>query len=465
MRSVRSRRIPAAPRRALRPLAALAIALAHVLANSGCETAFDRSRAALADAQAQGRYADAAAMLDDPTTRRLYGDKDRLLWLLDRGSAALASHDSDGALRHWEDAEQRMDERRSESAGDVAAAFLLNDAARTYLGEPYEDMYLNVFKMLAHLEAGRIENGATVEARRMAIKANALRDEYLRISPSVRQAAGSNASEALAGAPAYVTDTGGEFVESPLGLYCTAAIFRASGDHESRAVAARRLAQVADAQRDLIGVVDARAIADAEQPTLPPPGEMDVLVVAFAGRGPQKEPVRIPPLVVAGVPIYAELPVVRWDESVVRSARAIVVSGGHEAPVSLALVEEMGRVAAENHRRQLPLTYLRTIVRAGAKSAAIGIGSHAAGRSGGDGAQWAVALGGLALLLATERADLRCWELLPGRAFVGMARVPAGQATVRVEWESAGGRVVYGENIVVSAREQGLATAVGWFWD
>lgn len=436
-----------------------------VLTLAGCETAFDRHRNSLAEYQSQGRYADAAAVLDLPESQRLYDDKDRLLWLLDRGSAALATHDPDGALVSWELAERRMEDRRKESAGDVAAALLLNDSFRTYVGEPYEDMYLNVFKMLAHLEAGRVEGAATVEARRMAIKANALRDEHLKLRPAAEKAAGVTAGDAASGASGVALDTGGEFVESPLGLYLTATTFRYSGEDESRRVAARRLAQLFEAQRNVVGEVDPRALSDAERSDVPGVGEMDVLVVAFAGRGPRKEPVRIPPLVIAGVPVYAELPVVVWDESVARAARVIVDAGGRRVEARLALVEEMGRVAAENHRRQLPLTYLRTIVRAGAKSAAIGIGSHAAGRSGGDGAQWAVALGGLALLLATERADLRCWELLPGRAFVGLVRVPAGDATVRVEWESVGGRVVYGEQIGVRAREHGLATAVGWFWD
>ncbi len=432
---------------------------------TGCETAFDRHRHALADYQARGRYQEAAEALDHPETRRLYGEKDQLLWLLDRGSAALSSHDPDGALHWWEQAERRMDERRKESAGDVAAALLLNDSARAYLGEPYEDMYLNVLKMLAQLEVGRIQGGATVEARRMAIKANVLRDEYLKLRPASEEAAGLSAGQAVTGISGLAADTGGEFVESPLGLYLSAVAFLHDGDSESARVAARRLAQIAGAQRAVVGAVDPALIEHAGAATAPPAAEMDVLVVAFAGRGPRKEPVRIPPLVIAGVPVYAELPVVRWDKSVASGVRAVVDADGSRTVARLGLIEEMGRVAAENHRRQLPLIYLRTLVRAGAKSAAIGIGSYAAERSGGDGAQWAVALGGLALLLATERADLRCWELLPGRAFVGMVRVPAGRARVRMEWETEGGRVVYGEDFVVEAAEHGLATAVGWFWD
>lgn len=456
-----------APSKQRRHARAVLVALAFVcaLALPGCETAFDRHRNVLADYQAQGRFEEAAATLDDPKTLRLYGDKDRLLWLLDRGTAALAVGDADGALRHWEEAERRMEDRRTENAGDVAAALLLNDSARNYLGEPYEDMYLNVFKMLAQLEAGRIENGAMVEARRMAIKADVLREEYLKMRPVAEKAAGVSAGEAADGASGFALDTKGEFVESPLGVYLTAAVFRAAGEEELRKVAARRLKQVIEAQGNVVGDVDPRVVGDAEQQTRPTTSEMDVLIVAFAGRGPRKVPVRIPPLVIAGVPVYTELPVLRWEESVARSARAVVDVRGRREIVELGLVEEMGRVAAENHRRQLPLIYLRTIVRAGAKSAALAVGSHAAGRSGGNGAQLGVALAGLAILLATEKADLRCWELLPGRAFVGMTRVPVGEASVRVEWESAGGRVVYGEEVRTRAGEHGLATVVGWFWD
>ena len=411
-----------------------AFALAAV-ALAGCESAFDRHRRELGELHAQGRYDLAAQSLDSPANRELYGERNELLFHLDRGAAALAAGDRQAALDRFSDAERIMDERRGEDAGDVLGALLVNDTLRRYVGEPYEDIYANVFKILAQLELGRVQGGATVEARRMAVKANALRDEYLRLVPAVRERGGEGAAASHLGALSPATSEG-QFVESTLGLFLAAVTFMHSGDSNDQAVAARRLTQIIQAQREIIGPAEPRnfeGIGDRA------PESGDVLLVAFSGRGPRKEPFRLPPFIVGNVPIYTEVPVLRWRPSRVAAARVIVDGKVHD----LDFVESLAQVANENHKRQLPLTYARTFARAAAKSAGVYFGSKAAERAGGRGAEIGVLLGGLALMIATEKADLRCWELLPGQAHVRLLRLPPGEHRVRVEWLGAGGGVIH----------------------
>jgi hypothetical protein len=52
-------------------------------------------------------------------------------------------------------------------------------------------------------------------------------------------------------------------------------------------------------------------------------------------------------------------------------------------------------------------------------------------------------LGGLLFVSQTEKADLRCWAFLPGQAHVGLLNLPQGEHTVRIEYLSAGGGVLY----------------------
>src|SRR5687768_5304909 len=140
----------------------------------GCRE-FAEHRAGLESLHTSGNFIAAAATLDDPKVKAQYGEKNLLLWTLDRGALALACDEQDRAIELLEDAERTIEMQREKSAGDVIGQWTINDTASKYVAEPYEDMYVNVLKLLAQLEAGRVQGGATVEARRAASKADMLR--------------------------------------------------------------------------------------------------------------------------------------------------------------------------------------------------------------------------------------------------------------------------------------------------
>lgn len=455
-------RIPCRVRSIPRPgrfVLLLAVLVAPALAAVGCGQ-FRSHRRLLDDLHAEGRYAEAARILDSEPARRLYDQKSRVLWWMDRGAVALALHDDDRAVDLLSSAEGWIETRREQSAGDLIAQWTLNDAASAYIAEPYEDEYLNVLKLLANLERGTILGGATVEARRLAAKANLLRDLYVRYEDQIRKTSedsprGSGLDKALR----PVADAG-QFIESPLGVYLSAVAFMESGDADLQSVAGRRLRSALEIQGRLVGDVDAGTFKDLGGLD---PAAANVLVVALSGRGPTKVPVRYGPLLIYTAPVYFELPELRVHPSRVAGA-AVEVDGG-ERSAELALVEDLGRVAAENHRRQLPLIRARTLIRAAAKSAATVVAAEAAGnsvsRSDRGWVKLAVALGGLAAIAATEKADLRHWVFLPGQARVALLKLSPGAHKVRVVYDAADGRTVHmspWRQIDVPA--QGLATIV-----
>lgn len=411
-------------------------AMAFAAAACGCSSPFDEHRSTVRALYTEGRFEAALAALDDPDERKRYGEKNALLWWLDTGSAALFAGDHERAVRALSNAEVVMDRRREETLAESLGVLLVNDRQRPYIGEPYEEMYLNVFKMLAHLQTGNIVGGATVEARRMATKANVLRDRYLQFEARTRSTAEQGAGAAPPPGVAAV-NRAGEFIESPLGLFLTAATFMHSGEPEHKRVASRRLQEILRAQAELIGPVDPTPFAALETTG---PADVNTLVAVFSGRGPHKEPLRLGPLIIDGAPVYFELPVLKWRRSVAAGAR-VVVDDGFAAP--LLFIEDLSRVANENHRRQLPLIYLRTLTRAAAKAYGLREGVKAVERStDNDWARIGAVLGGLFIAAATERADLRCWETLPGRAFVALLKLQPGERTVRIEWLDANGRTL-----------------------
>jgi len=410
----------------------------------GCVTPFDTNRVELRQLHEQGRYQQAAAVLDAPATKDLYTGRNQLLYWLDRGAVALALDDTQTTVDLLEKAEAYMEVKREPSGSDEFSRWLLNDTVAPYFGEPYEDLYTNVLKMLARLERGEIGGGATVEARRMAGKADVLRDRYVRTRQAVAKEARGGTT--LGPPPASVgadVNAEGNFLESTLGTYLTALAFMKDGDAASQAVAGRRLQSSLELQRNLQGGVDASRFAGLGELS---PSAVNVLFVGLSGRGPHKVAQRIGPIPLFEWPVYFELPQLVGGSAEVGSVRVIAepVGGGEARSILLDKVEDLRAVATENHRRQLPLIYARTLIRSQLKAAAAFAGTQAvkgaSGRGGGrDAAQIGMILAGLAFVTLTEKADLRSWNFMPGRADVGAVKLEPGQYRVRLVFQGGGG--------------------------
>jgi hypothetical protein len=433
---------------------------------SGC-AGIAEQQGVLNQLHAQGMYAQAAAYLDEPKTREAYGKKNQLLWQLDRGALARSLDQPQQALDLLEEAERTIEQGRQVSAGDAVGSWLVNDTVIPFQAEPYEDMYVNVIKLLANLELGRVDGGATVEARRLAGKANLLRDRYLQLSAAAEKRAESAQIAQARGTFGGMipTNNAGQFVESPLGTYLSALAFMKAGDANFQGVAGRRLVDSLEVQKGLVGSVRTEDFLDVGTRS---PRDLNVLVVALSGRGPTKQAEQIGPLAIASVPIYLELPRLQEHASTVASAR-VKVDGAVVAGSELKLIEDLNAVASENHRRQLPLIYQKTLIRYLIKAGVtIGVTEGIQNQKGNRDDGWIRIVGGLVglgVLMATEKADLRCWAFLPGQARVTTLKLEPGVHTLSVEYLADNGAVVYAApNKTLTVTEDGLATGVFQYW-
>lgn len=396
----------------------------------GC--AFEEHRAELARLHAAGAYAQAAAILDDPETRSLYDAEDEVLWRMDRGAVALATGDIDRALVELEEAKRQTEFNDQKDAGEVVAEWLLNDNFRRYVAEPYEDMYLSVLTMVALLEQGRVEPGAANEARRFGLRANVLRDRYNQQVQALRDKEGSRLQQA-----SWSGSGGGEFVESPLGAYLASLSFMAAGQRDNQRIAADRMIDAIRQQR--VGAVRASDFAALADRT---PADTNVVIVAFAGRGPTKRAQRLPPIVIDKVTFYAEIPVLVQSTSRVASVSA-EFEGSETVP--LALAEDLAEVARENYERTMPLVQGRAIARAAARAVGAYFITEAVDKSNNrknDAARWGTQLGLFAAQILMERADVRAWAFMPGKAFVATTRRPEGVSRYRLVYKDNSGGVV-----------------------
>ncbi|MBY0309008.1 MAG: hypothetical protein K2Q09_09725, partial [Phycisphaerales bacterium] len=329
--------------------------------------------------------------------------------------------------------------------------WLLNDTAAAYTGEPYESIYVNVLKLLAQLTRadettgaqGVISGGATVEARRAAAKADFLRQRFAAAQAKVSDEARRRGAPDVLG-----TTTAGQFIESPLGTYLAAVTFMKAGETSLQEVAGRRLTDSIQQQGHLIGEVNPEAFASLG--TLSP-SDANVLIVAFSGTGPTKIAERVGPIPLLTFPVYFELPVLRIRPSQVASARATLTphdaaEGNPPQLLNLNLIENLSRVAEENHKRALPLVYQRTLIRAMLRSGASFAATEALRRQSSRRDSGLVAVGatlvGLGALAILEKADVRSWVFLPGQAHVALAKLPAGRFDATIEYLDASGRPI-----------------------
>ena len=470
----------------------LLLAIAGAL--GACDSRFHSSRAMLESAHETGAFQAAAEVLDDPQTLSAYGERNKLLYWLERGSVALANGRDAEAVDSLNKADDYMEVLRKPTTGDEIGRWLLNDTAAPYYASSFEDMYINVLKLLAHLQAGRVAavadplapaeqqalGAASIEARRLASKSDFLRDRYVRAADALKRTNDYAAARAALGDRVEFSQDN-QFVESPLGTYLSAVTFMKSGEPSLQEVAGRRLQSALDLQWATQSRVDRTDFAGLGSMQA---RDANVLFVAFSGRAPTKQPERFGPVPIYTYTLYFEVPRLVPHPSRANSVRVTVERAGAadadapaQAPVlsqDLSLVENLGAVAQQHFDRELPGIITRTILRSSAKAAAWAVGTEAARRATRkkESAQAAVEIagiiGGLLFVTQTEKADLRSWLFLPAQAHVGLARLEPGTYRARLDYLSSSGGTLYSgpwRTFDVKPGERALSTVLEQWWN
>ncbi|MEK7272292.1 MAG: hypothetical protein AAB047_00545, partial [Nitrospirota bacterium] len=105
-----------------------------------------------------------------------YGEKSRVLYGMDRGMTLQLVGDYQQSSAVLEQAEEEVERLYTRTVRSEAAAFLTNDNALFYEGDPYEHVMINVVKALNYAAQGQLQE-ALVEARRIDHRLNVLTDK------------------------------------------------------------------------------------------------------------------------------------------------------------------------------------------------------------------------------------------------------------------------------------------------
>jgi hypothetical protein len=359
----------------------------------------------------------AANQAIDEAREDKYGEKDRVLYWLDKGAVCHVSRDYPRSDALLDQAELRIEELYTKSLSQAAGTVLVNDVTQDYAGEPHERALLYVLRALNHAYQHKVDD-AVVEAR----KVTAFLEGY---------------GERV-GMKTYRDDGFAHLL--------SALLFEDAGRYDdariSREAAERAYGRYA---RDY-------------QVTLPQfglgpraPGEGELVFLHYNGKVPlrgtkhtsvpvgRKQTVK--EMMKSGddeaqAQLPVALPTIVDQPYAIR--RSSLLTAGRTAQT--VVVEPIGAITVKALEDEFPAIKARAVARATAKG-----GAYSAAEAAGS--SKVVSGAGLSAMGASEQADTRGWATLPAEIRMARLALPAGVHDVQVFYQDATGAVAYQETL------------------
>ena len=400
-----------------------------------------------------------------------YGSKSRLLYGMDRGMTLQLAGDYQQSSAVLEQAEEEVERLYTRTVRSEAAAFLTNDNALSYEGDPYEHVMINVVKALNYAAQGQLQE-ALVEARRIDHRLNVLTDK--------------------------ARDKNG-YHEDGFARYLTGILYEAAGDVNNAFIAYRKAYEAYEAMRgwartpvpgqlhaDLLRTADALHLTNEFEEyqrlfpdTVWQPGTAQrdlaqVVLISYNGRAPRKEdrfldlPISLDALQLVllnrgfsqssrhqnrgvdsvlyglnGRVVRVALPRLVTQKTLVPSEQLTLAGeSGRRVTVRSEVGQNISALAEKSLSDRLPGITVKALARAAVKFAmAEGATRGAQQAAGKDAAPWVGLIVGLltkGLAVASEEADKRSWQTLPDEIHIARAWVDPGQYTASVQFAGRG---------------------------
>jgi uncharacterized protein len=395
-----------------------------------------------------------------------YGGESRVLYGMDRGMTLQLVGDYQQSNAVLELAEEELDRLYTRKIRTEALAFMTNDTALPYEGDPYEQVLINVLKALNYAVLGQWQD-ALVEARRIDHRLNVLSDR---------------------------TQEKNAYRDDGFARYLSGILYESTGDVNNAFIAYRKAYETFEATRawshtavpsqlreDLLRTSEAMHFTQelAEYRRLFPDTKWEtnqslqplaqVVVISYNGRSPRKEdqfldlPISLNALQLVllnrgivqqnrrsnqamdtvlyglnGRVVRVALPrLIPQKTQVSVDMISLIPDNGARVAVNTELVHNVTALA----EKALSERFAGITVKALARSAsmfALAEGAtrgaqHAAGK---DAAPWVGLLVGLltkGLAVASEEADTRSWQTLPDEIHLARVWVPPGRYQVQSE--------------------------------
>lgn len=420
---------------------------------SGCAAyQLDSAQNELRSSFASGNYDTTADLIKTLNAKDVYKSKDQVLLQLEQGMVHHFAGNYQTSSKHFTDAEYLMEDLYSKSVSRAVKSFLMNDTALDYDGEDYEDIYLNVFKGLNFIHQNDLE-GALVEVRRVNFKLSQLDQKYNGLIQSLAKADTTSTGEDK-------WKTGKTRVtNSMMARYLSTALYAKTNKPDDARIEHENLMKAFQERQNVFEVDDG---SSADFSYLKNPESYNVLVQAFTGRAPTKAPNDIRYFhQETDTYIKISLPVLETYSSQVRFVK-INIDEGETIP--LDLIEEMDQVAKEVYKVKEPIIYARAVVRGFLKMLASEKLKKEA-KDEDDALGSIVGFLGKVAQETTEKADLRSWQTMPGKAYATVLDLPPGSHTLNINYYNSSGSVVHSDQKIINISEDNplqLVESIYW---
>lgn len=418
---------------------------------SGCASySLDKSQESLRNDFSNKNYDSAASELDRSERKKIYKEKDQVLLNLERGMIHHFSGNYEESNQFFLKAELGIENNFTRSISRGVQSMIGSDNSLVYGGEDYEDVYINVFKSLNFIHQNDYE-AALVEARRITFKLESIEARNRGLADMFAK------SDSIAKAE---WKPGQRVVEnSALGNYLSAVLYAKSGRADNARIETERTFRAIDDQKNAFNF---SSPPSREIEKIQYGNEYNLLITGFSGRSPTKEQNDARLFVGKyGTYVKISLPSLKLHNSSVNRIEVVV---GDTLTIPTFVIEEMDKVAADVYRVKEPLIYARSLTRSLIKATGSTIATREATKQS-DSLGLITWLAGVIGQEISEKADLRSWQTLPGKAHVNVAKLLQGTHNLKINYYSQQNRLLFTESQTVnigSSNDLSLLETLYW---
>ncbi len=434
--------------------------LALVILIFGCATPGDLLKH-IDKLEAEGRYDQAAALVESAKLKN-YGQKNALLYYLDRGILLQLAGKYADSNAAFDQAKRLATELFTKSVTTEAGTFLVSDNLRPYYGEDFERAQVNLFSALNYLLMGQ-DSDALVETRQVDFFLTKLRTDYGHKNIYTEDAF----ARYLAG---LIQEDQGETNDACISYRQS---LKAYEDYRKNYGVGAPPELVRDALRTAkaLGfddqIADIRKAWGGDVPGPLPKDSGEVVVLDYQGLPPRKvdEFFEISvfkgwPMVVAQRPVGETAQQVDQAQAILRSVAAdqmvrVAFPSYQTTPYAIrgltvraddssiehaaSVAQDIGAIAEKNLKDRMIRDRAKAIARAVVKWVLTQKVAAKVQENKGEGAGWLVKTLMQTVSTATEVADKRSWATLPDKIAVARLTLPAGDHDLHLTFHTAAG--------------------------
>ncbi|WP_455203426.1 COG3014 family protein [Kaarinaea lacus] len=363
-------------------------------------------------------------------------NKGEVLYHLNKAMILRMQRQFEASNVEFENAKRLIEQYDSVSLTEQASSFIINDATRVYLGEPFEQVLLHFYAALNYLELGKTDE-ARVEALQVDLRLRQLNE---RIKD-----------------PVYTEDA---FVR-----YLTGIIYEQLGEWSNAMIAYRKayegyqnyskyfgVSMPKSLQMSLVRLADQQGLneelrtykqkfaIEQWQDAFQRRRSGELIFVLNSGLAPVKKEKSVNALAPrSGQFVRVAVPDYQTRADNVHRVKVLVKnkSTQEEQTVNAELVQNIDLIAIKTLESQMPAIMLRAAARAVAK---YNVTKQVQQQD------QALALLTNIINVLTETADTRSWLTLPKNIYLARAALAPGQYDLKVEFLTAGGVMVGQKN-------------------